>query len=83
MMEATENRTYTVVVNHEEQYSFWPTEKPLPQGWDEAGKTGSVQDCQEYIGRMWIDLRPLSVRQLLESAQQDSLRRAPDEGETT
>lgn len=27
-----ENLTYTVVVNHEEQYSIWPAHKDLPLG---------------------------------------------------
>ena len=33
--------TYKVVVNHEEQYSIWPSEKKLPLGWTATGTTGS------------------------------------------
>lgn len=32
--------TYTVVVNHEEQYSIWPVHRPLPLGWTAVSKTG-------------------------------------------
>ena len=31
---------YSVVVNHEEQYSVWPVHKPIPAGWQAVGKTG-------------------------------------------
>jgi MbtH protein len=53
---------YTVVVNHEEQYSIWPSYKPLPPGWNAAGKTGPKKDCLAYIAEVWTDMRPLSLR---------------------
>jgi MbtH protein len=54
---------YKVVVNHEEQYSIWPLNRANPPGWRDAGKTGSKEECLEYIKEVWIDMRPLSVRQ--------------------
>ena len=54
--------TYAVVVNHEEQYSLWPVEREPPQGWRVEGKTGSKADCLAYIKEVWIDMRPLSLR---------------------
>src|SRR5689334_1088876 len=58
--------TYAVVVNHEEQYSIWPTEKPMPNGWRAAGRQGSKQECLDHIAEVWTDMRPLSLRRLME-----------------
>ena len=52
---------YTVVVNHEEQYSIWPEFKDIPAGWKSAGKTGSKEECLAYIKEVWTDMRPLSL----------------------
>jgi MbtH protein len=53
---------YKVVVNHEEQYSIWPLERPNPAGWRDAGQSGPKADCLHYIGQVWTDMRPLSLR---------------------
>lgn len=66
--EYQENLTYTVVVNHEEQYSIWPAHKELPLGWKEAGKQGKKDECLEYIKEVWTDMRPLSLRNAMNSA---------------
>ena len=58
--------TYAVVVNHEEQYSVWPTERSMPAGWNAVGKTGSKQECLDYIETVWTDMRPLSLRKKME-----------------
>lgn len=60
--EREDTTVYKVVVNHEEQYSIWPTDRPNPPGWREAGKSGSKADCLAYIKEAWTDLRPLSLR---------------------
>ena len=57
---------YTVVVNHEEQYSIWPADREIPAGWREAGKRGPRQDCLDYISKVWTDMRPLSVRKRID-----------------
>jgi MbtH protein len=54
--------TFTVVINHEEQFSIWPHEKDLPLGWKEVGKQGSKEECLAFIEENWVDMRPLSVR---------------------
>ena len=59
----SEDATFHVVINHEEQYSIWPTTQEIPAGWREAGKTGSKRECLEYIEQHWTDMRPLSLRQ--------------------
>lgn len=53
---------YRVVVNHEEQYSLWPPDREYPAGWHDAGKTGTREECLEYINEVWTDMRPLSLR---------------------
>lgn len=61
-------RTYTVVVNHEEQYSIWPVGKQIPLGWKDAGKSGPKEECLNYIKEAWTDMRPLSLRKHMEQA---------------
>lgn len=53
---------YHVVVNHEEQYSIWPSYKVVPNGWKTVGKSGPKDECLEYIKTVWTDMRPLSLR---------------------
>lgn len=54
---------YKVVVNHEEQYSIWAADRANPLGWRDADKQGSKAECLAYIEQIWIDMRPLSLRQ--------------------
>lgn len=63
---------YTVVVNHEEQYSIWPEYKTIPGGWRAVGKSGPKAECLSYIKEIWTDMRPLSLRREMEKALQDS-----------
>ena len=64
--------TYLVVVNHEEQYSIWPDYKDMPKGWRAVGKSGPKSECLEYIGQVWTDMRPLSLRKHMEATQESS-----------
>ena len=67
--EGDEDKTiYKVVVNHEEQYSIWPTDRENPLGWHDAGKTGSKDECLAYIGEVWTDMRPLSLRERMDQS---------------
>lgn len=59
---------YQVVINDEEQYSIWPTEKDIPLGWSKAGKQGSKEACLGYIKEVWTDMRPLSLRRQMATA---------------
>lgn len=71
---------YTVVMNHEEQYSIWPADKENPLGWTSVGKSGKRQECLEYIEQVWTDMRPLSLRrQMEEAARQPAPPPAPVE----
>ena len=60
--------TFTVVVNHEEQYSIWPTFKDIPSGWNAVGVTGSKKECLDHIERVWTDMRPLSLRKFMQES---------------
>ena len=53
---------YSVVINHEEQYSIWPKKLALPKIWRESKIHGTLSDCDEYIKKVWTDMRPLSQR---------------------
>lgn len=53
---------YSVLVNHEEQYSLWPSYKPVPLGWRAVGKERTKEECLAYIEEVWTDMRPLSLR---------------------
>ncbi len=55
-------RAYRVVLNYEEQYSIWPVERENALGWRDAGKTGTKDECLAYIKDVWVDMRPLSLR---------------------
>jgi len=63
--EHMDTTVYKVVLNHEEQYSIWPARRASPLGWRDAGKQGSKAECLEYIREVWLDMRPLSLRQAM------------------
>ncbi len=66
-MDRFEDRViYKVVINHEEQYSIWPVDRENPLGWFDVGVNGSKEECLKYIGEVWTDMRPLSLRKKME-----------------
>ena len=66
--EEEDTRDYHVVVNHEEQYSIWFTDQPIPAGWAATGKTGKKPECLAWVREVWTDMRPLSLRKDMEKA---------------
>ena len=64
--EQEDTTIYKVVVNHEEQYSIWPSYKENPLGWRDAGKEGLKAECLTYIDEVWTDMRPLSLRRYMQ-----------------
>jgi MbtH protein len=67
MPEETEDKTiYKVVLNHEEQYSIWPSHRENALGWKDAGKSGTKAECLAYIKEVWTDMRPLSLRKKMQ-----------------
>ena len=66
-----ENGEFLVLVNHEGQYSLWPTFREIPGGWSATGPKGKRSVCLEWIEANWTDMRPLSlVRAMNEAAKQ-------------
>jgi len=68
--EKEDTTIYKVVLNHEEQYSIWPADRENALGWKDAGKSGTKQECLDYIKEVWTDMRPLSLRKRMEQAQE-------------
>ena len=66
MSDDQDTNVYTVVINHEEQYSIWLKGREVPLGWKEVGKVGSKDECLAYIKEVWTDMRPLSLRKAME-----------------
>ncbi len=69
MDEMSEDRIYVVVVNHEEQYSIWPQGNDVPAGWRALERSGRKDECLAYINDVWIDMRPLSLRQRMQTSE--------------
>jgi MbtH protein len=70
--EDREDKTiYKVVVNHEEQYSIWPADRENALGWNDAGKTGTKEECLAFIKEVWTDMRPLSLRKKMEEGNRE------------
>lgn len=63
------NGIYLVVVNDEEQYSIWPDGREIPAGWQPVGEPRPREECLAHIERVWTDMRPKSVRLLIEAGQ--------------
>ncbi len=53
---------YYVVKNIEEQYSIFPSNREIPNGWSAVGEAKVKKDALAYIKEVWTDMRPLSVR---------------------
>jgi MbtH protein len=64
-MDAYPEDTFVVVVNHEEQYSIWPADQPVPAGWRADGTAMSKKDCLAHIEEVWTDMRPASLRRAM------------------
>ena len=58
---------YFIVRNHEEQYSIWRTDKPVPPGWETVEAPATKNVCLERISQLWTDMRPASLRRSMEA----------------
>jgi MbtH protein len=64
--EQSDQQTYEVVVNDEEQYSIWAADRDLPRGWRTVGKRGTKEESLAHIEQVWTDMRPLSLRRQMD-----------------
>ncbi|GGU44197.1 AMP-binding protein [Lentzea flava] len=62
MAESESSHEYLVVLNDEEQYSIWRSDKPLPVGSHVEGTRGGKDTCRDHVDKVWTDVRLLSVR---------------------
>ncbi|MCJ2036200.1 MbtH family protein [Methylobacterium sp. J-068] len=62
-----EDTRFYVVVNEEEQYSIWPSYRPVPAGWSPLGEPRPKAECLARIDELWTDMRPLSLRRQMEA----------------
>jgi uncharacterized protein YbdZ (MbtH family) len=59
--------TFAVLVNDEGQHALWPGFADVPAGWTVVhGPTGRGS-CIDYVNEHWTDLRPRSLRELLDA----------------
>jgi MbtH protein len=58
---------FVVVHNAEQQYSVWFGDREIPPGWEPDSFRGTRAECLTWIGTVWRDLRPLSLRRALGS----------------
>jgi len=56
--------TYRVVKNDKKQYSIWPSEETLPNGWTVMGFQGRKVECIAKIEKLWFEMRPNRGRPL-------------------
>jgi uncharacterized protein YbdZ (MbtH family) len=56
-----ETGDFTVLINAEGQHSLWPAFREAPAGWSAAGKSGTRQECVDWIEAHWTDMRPKSL----------------------
>lgn len=61
-----ENGKFRVLVNEEEQYSLWLEGMDVPRGWTDCGVSGDKKTCLDYVGKVWTDMRPKSLRVWME-----------------
>ncbi|MFC4851898.1 MbtH family protein [Actinophytocola glycyrrhizae] len=58
--------SYSIVRNDEDQCSIWLTDAETPAGWEWVGEPASRSTCLDRIGRLWMDMRPASLRNTME-----------------
>lgn len=61
-------RLWKVLINAEEQYALFPESLATPDGWTEAGFTGTEEACAEYVDAHWTDMRPRSLREAMDAS---------------
>lgn len=58
---------FYVLVNDEEQHSLWPAFAEVPLGWRVVFGEDSRSACVEYVEQSWTDMRPKSLREVMEA----------------
>ena len=53
---------FIVLRNEDEQYSLWPSEKEIPDGWTEVMPPSTKAACLAFVEENWTDMRPKRLR---------------------
>jgi len=69
--------SYLVVVNDEDQYSIWPSRRPLPGGWRAVAGPLAKAEALASIEARWTDMRPRRLRLAMEDAARDACDARP------
>lgn len=64
-----ESGTFLALVNHEGQYSLWPSFADVPAGWSVAFGVDTRAACLNFIEETWTDLRPASLAAEMDAHQ--------------
>jgi MbtH protein len=56
------SRQFQIVLNTERQYSIWPVDQLLPEGWQATARVGTKSECLAFIDAVWNQMNPLSQR---------------------
>ncbi|MDF2846242.1 MAG: MbtH family protein [Oerskovia sp.] len=68
--------TFLVLVNDERQHSLWPEFASVPPGWDVVLGASTRAVALAYVDAHWTDLRPASLRRVLDGAAPSGPRTA-------
>jgi MbtH protein len=77
--DGSDNATYIVVCNDEDQYSIWEADRGLPAGWSADGFRGPREACLGHINEVWTDMRPRSLRIAMDGARDNPMDDATDD----
>ncbi|WP_413806055.1 MbtH family protein [Streptomyces sp. OE57] len=62
--------TFLVLVNDEGQHSLWPAFAEVPAGWEVVVQETDRKTCLDYIEANWTDMRPKSLIEAMNRAEQ-------------
>lgn len=68
-----DTREYLALCNDEEQYSLWPQDIDVPDGWRVVYGPAAREQVLDHIERSWTDMRPKSLRDAMASLEGTSL----------
>ncbi|MGW1131182.1 MbtH family protein [Streptomyces griseoluteus] len=58
--------TYLVLCNEEGQYSLWPADLDVPEGWSTVHGPAGHAACVDHVEEHWRDMRPRSLAVAME-----------------
>ncbi|WP_308433664.1 MbtH family protein [Streptomyces hiroshimensis] len=58
--------TYLVLCNEEGQYSLWPADLDVPEGWSTVHGPAGHAACVDHVEEHWRDMRPRSLAAAME-----------------